>query len=223
MYEKLFNDFVVLLGMPSGLKIEKIAPISTPLSETALTAVMTTAEIREMAGLPPLKAEEQSGGAADALATLSPLVATKVLDNMTAEEIRGLVGLKGTPTITRTESKFSSEELDLAFSKIGYTDDQIEVIEIFDIDYNPFDFADMSPIDGQVVDIIKANPEVTVEEISEQVGETPSEVQKRIDRLVKNGLLDLNGTKIEITEEGEQEVSELITVYKYAKRADDKR
>ena len=220
MYEKLFNDFVVLLGMPSGLKIEKIAPISTPLSENALTAVMTTAEIREMAGLPPLKAEEQSGGAADALATLSPLVATKVLDNMTAEEIRGLVGLKGSPTITRTESKFSNDELELAFSKIGYTDDQIEVIEIFDIDYNPFDFADMSPIDGQVVDIIKANPEVTVEEISEQVGETPSEVQKRIDRLVKNGLLDLNGTKIEITEEGEQEVSELITVYKYAKRAD---
>ena len=30
----------------------------------------------------------------------------------------------------------------------------------------------------------------------------------------------MNGTKIEITEEGEQEVSELITVYKYAKRAD---
>jgi len=220
MYEKLFNDFVVLLGMPSGLKIEKIAPISTPLSENALTAVMTTAEIREMAGLPPLKAEEQSGGAADALATLSPLVATKVLDNMTAEEIRGLVGLKGTPTITRTESKFSNDELELAFSKIGYTDDQIEVIEIFDIDYNPFDFADMSPIDGQVVDIIKANPEVTVEEISEQVGETPSEVQKRIDRLVKNGLLDLQKTKIKVTEEGEQEVSELITVYKYAKRAD---
>ena len=222
MYEKLFNDFVVLLGMPSGLKIEKIAPISTPLSETALTAVMTTAEIREMAGLPPLKAEEQSGGAADALATLSPLVATKVLDNMTAEEIRGLVGLKGTPTITRTESKFSEDEelFWTELSKLGYHDDELEVISEKELDYNPFDFADMSPIDGQVVDIIKANPEVTVEEISEQVGETPSEVQKRIDRLVKNGLLDLNGTKIEITEEGEQEVSELITVYKYAKRAD---
>lgn len=220
MYEKLFNDFALLLGMPSGLRIEKIAPITTPLSETALTAVMTTAEIREMAGLPPLKAEEQSGGAADALATLSPLVATKVLDNMTAEEIRGLVGLKGSPSITRTESKFSSEELDLAFSKIGFTDEEIEVVEIFDIDYNPFDFADMSPIDGQVIDIIKATPEATIDDISEQVGESPSEVQKRIDRLVKNGLLDLNGTKIEITEEGEQEVSELITVYKYAKRAD---
>ena len=180
MYEKLFNDFVVLLGMPSGLKIEKIAPIKMQISESTLVSVLTTDEIRELAGYKPLEK----------------------------------------PLEKKTEQVFSNDELELAFSKIGYTDDQIEVIEIFDIDYNPFDFADMSPIDGQVVDIIKANPEVTVEEISEQVGETPSEVQKRIDRLVKNGLLDLNGTKIEITEEGEQEVSELITVYKYAKRAD---
>jgi DNA-binding MarR family transcriptional regulator len=208
--------------MPSGLKIEKVAPISTPLSENALTAVMTTAEIRDMAGLPPLAGEEQSaGGAADKLATLSPLVATKVLDKMTNEEIRDLIGLKGEGrVVTVTESRFSNDELELAFSKIGFTDDQIEVIEVFDIDYNPFDFADMSPIDSQVIDIIKANPKVTVEEISDQVGETPSEVQKRIDRLVKNGLLDLQKTKIKVTEEGEQEVSELITVYKYQKRAD---
>ena len=221
LYEKLFNDFAVLLGMPSGLRIKKVAPISTPLSETALTAVMTTAEIRDMAGLPPLAAEQEAGGAADALATLSPLVATKVLDKMTDEEIRGLIGLRGKgPVVTETETRFSSDEIDLAFSKIGYTDDQIEVIEVFDIDYNPFDFADMSAIDSQIIDIVKANPKTTVPEISDQVGETPSEVQKRIDRLVKNGLLDLNKTKIKVTDEGEQEVSELITVYKYQKRAD---
>jgi len=221
LYEKLFNDFVVLLGMPSGLKIEKIAPISTPLSENALTAVMTTAEIREMAGLPPLKAEEQSGGAADALATLSPLVATKVLDNMSAEEIRGLVGLKGSPVITRTESKFSEEEeFKFDLSEFGYAEDELEVISEKELDYNPFDFADMSPIDSQIIDIVKGNPKVTVEEIGQQVGETASEVQERIDRLVKNGLLDLTKTKIKVTEEGEQETSELITVYKYALRHD---
>ena len=221
IYEKLFNDFVVLLGMPSGLKIEKIAPISTPLSETALTAVMTTAEIREMAGLPPLKAEEQSGGAADALATLSPLVATKVLDNMTTEEIRGLVGLKGSPTITKTEQVFSEdEEFKFDLSEFGYAEDELEVISEKELDYNPFDFADIGSIDSQVIDIIKANPKVTVEEISEQVGETPSEVQERIDRLVKNGLLDLQKTKIKVTDEGERETSELITVYKYKLRHD---
>ena len=221
MYEKLFNDFVVLLGMPSGLKIEKIAPISTPLSENALTAVMTTAEIREMAGLPPLKAEEQSGGAADALATLSPLVATKVLDNMTAEEIRGLVGLKGSPTITRTESKFSEdEEFKFDLSEFGYAEDELEVISEKELDYNPFDFADIGSIDSQIIDIVKATPKVTVEEIGQQVGETPSEVQERIDRLVKNGLLDLTKTKIKVTDEGERETSELITVYKYKLRHD---
>ena len=221
MYEKLFNDFALLLGMPSGLKIEKIAPISTPLSETALTAVMTTAEIREMAGLPPLKAEEQSGGAADALATLSPLVATKVLDNMTAEEIRGLVGLKGTPTITRTESKFSEdEEFKFDLSEFGYAEDELEVISEKELDYNPFDFADIGSIDSQIIDIVKATPKATVEEIGQQVGETPSEVQERIDRLVKNGLLDLTKTKIKVTDEGERETSELITVYKYKLRHD---
>ena len=45
-------------------------------------------------------------------------------------------------------------------------------------------------------------------------------MQQRIDRLVKNGLLDLTKTKIKVTEEGEQETSELITVYKYKLRWD---
>ena len=222
LYEKLFNDFAILLGMPSGLKIEKIAPISTPLSETALTAVMTTAEIREMAGLPPLAGEEQSaGGAADKLATLSPLVATKVLDKMTDEEIRGLIGLKGMgPVETVTESRFSEEEFKFDLSEFGYAEDELEVISEKELDYNPFDFADVSSIDSQIIDIVKATPKATVEEIGQQVGETPSEVQERIDRLVRNGLLDLTKTKIKVTEEGEQEVSELITVYKYALRAD---
>jgi len=221
MYEKLFNDFVVLLGMPSGLKIEKIAPIKTQLSEAVLTSVMTASEIRDLAGLPPLEAEAQSGGAADALATLSPLVATKVLDNMTAEEIRGLVGLKGTPTITRTESKFSEdEEFKFDLSEFGYTEDELEVINEKELDYNPFDFADIGSIDSQIIDIVKATPKVTVEEIGQQVGETPSEVQERIDRLVKNGLLDLQKTQIKVTDEGERETSELITVYKYKLRHD---
>ena len=221
MYEKLFNDFALLLGMPSGLKIEKIAPIKTQLSEAVLTSVMTASEIRDLAGLPPLEAEAQSGGAADALATLSPLVATKVLDNMTAEEIRGLVGLKGTPTITRTESKFSEdEEFKFDLSEFGYTEDELEVINEKELDYNPFDFADIGSIDSQIIDIVKATPKVTVEEIGQQVGETPSEVQERIDRLVKNGLLDLQKTQIKVTDEGERETSELITVYKYKLRHD---
>jgi DNA-binding MarR family transcriptional regulator len=181
IYEKLFNDFAILLGMPSGLKIEKIAPIKVQISESTLVSVLTTDEIRELAGFKPLEK----------------------------------------PLEVKTESRFSEDDLFWTeLSKIGYHDDELEVISEKDLDYNPFDFADMSAIDSQIIDIVKANPKVTVEEIGQQVGETPSEVQERIDRLVKNGLLDLTKTKIKVTEEGEQEVSELITVYKYALRAD---
>ncbi len=183
MYEKLFNDFALLLGMPSGLKIEKIAPIKVQISESTLVSVLTTDEIRELAGYKPLEK----------------------------------------PLEKKTEQVFSNEDEELFWtelSKLGYHDDELEVISEKELDYNPFDFADIGSIDSQVIDIIKANPKVTVEEISEQVGETPSEVQERIDRLVKNGLLDLKKTKINVTEEGEEEVSEIITVYKYALRAD---
>jgi DNA-binding Lrp family transcriptional regulator len=181
MYEKLFNDFVVLLGMPSGLKIEKIAPIKVQISESTLVSVLTTDEIRELAGYKPLEK----------------------------------------PLEKKTEQVFSEdEEFKFDLSEFGYAEDELEVISEKELDYNPFDFADIGSIDSQIIDIVKATPKVTVEEIGQQVGETPSEVQERIDRLVKNGLLDLTKTKIKVTDEGERETSELITVYKYKLRHD---
>ena len=181
MYEKLFNDFVVLLGMPSGLKIEKIAPIKIQISESTLVSVLTTDEIRELAGYKPLEK----------------------------------------PLEKKTEQVFSEdEEFKFDLSEFGYAEDELEVISEKELDYNPFDFADIGSIDSQIIDIVKATPKVTVEEIGQQVGETPSEVQERIDRLVKNGLLDLTKTKIKVTDEGERETSELITVYKYKLRHD---
>ena len=182
MYEKLFNDFVVLLGMPSGLKIEKIAPIKVQISESTLVSVLTTDEIRELAGYKPLEK----------------------------------------PLEKKTEQVFSEDEEEFKFdlSEFGYAEDELEVISEKELDYNPFDFADIGSIDSQIIDIVKATPKVTVEEIGQQVGETPSEVQERIDRLVKNGLLDLQKTQIKVTDEGERETSELITVYKYKLRHD---
>jgi len=180
MYEKLFNDFVVLLGMPSGLKIEKIAPIKVQISESTLVSVLTTDEIRELAGYKPLEK----------------------------------------PLEKKTEQVFNEDEFKFDLSEFGYSEDELEVISEKELDYNPFDFADISHIDSQVIDIIKATPKATIPEIGQQVGETPSEVQERIDRLVKNGLLDLQKTQIKVTDEGERETSELITVYKYKLRHD---
>lgn len=182
LYEKLFNDFAILLGMPSGLKIEKIAPIKVQISESTLVSVLTTDEIRELAGFKPLEK----------------------------------------PLEVKTESRFSEEDLFWTeLSKLGYHDDELEVISEKELDYNPFDFADIGNIDSQIINILKAYPKSTVSDIAEQVGETASEVQSRINRLVTKGLIDaLKGSGGKVTDEGEQETSELITVYKYKLRAD---
>jgi len=60
-----------------------------------LVAKLTADEIRELGGYAPIEVEDGKSGTStsDALSALSPLVATKVLERMTDEEIRGLVNL----------------------------------------------------------------------------------------------------------------------------------
>jgi hypothetical protein len=57
--------------------------------------VMTAEEKRALGGLAVMEeqATESASKVADALATISPLVATKVLSSMTEAEIRAIVGL----------------------------------------------------------------------------------------------------------------------------------
>lgn len=59
--------------------------------------------------------EEEVNDVAVALGSLSPLVATKILENMSQEEIRGLIGLKGGNIETEGEGKqFTSDLADKA-------------------------------------------------------------------------------------------------------------
>ena len=180
IYEELFNTFANILGLPTGLKIERIAPIKSELSEQTLISVLTTDEIRELAGYAPLeKAQEQNFSSEDNLA-----------------------------------------ELWLALGNTGYNDEDLELVSEKFLDYNPFDFADVGHIDSQIIDILSNEPKTPLEEIAKSVGETPKEVQERINRLAKAGLLDTQKTQIKVTDEGKNEVEELITVYKYVKRPD---
>jgi hypothetical protein len=78
-------DFAVLPLNP----VEYIDP--------AVAAKMTDDQLRAMQGLPPLEKREdtQAQQTLQALGTLSPLLATKALEEMTSEEIRALIHLKG--------------------------------------------------------------------------------------------------------------------------------
>jgi hypothetical protein len=77
------------------LKLQPTEPISEQLSEVGLLQIATKDELREKAGLPILETEELGGArlVADAINALSPLVANKVLESMSPNEIRALAAL----------------------------------------------------------------------------------------------------------------------------------
>jgi hypothetical protein len=79
----------------TGLKLQPTEPISEQLSEVGLLQIATKDELREKAGLPILETEELGGArlVADAINALSPLVANKVLESMSPNEIRALAAL----------------------------------------------------------------------------------------------------------------------------------
>ena len=94
--ESVFNQLATLKGAISEITIVPIEPISYEFSETTIASNMTKDEIREKMGLAPLDTQSESSAAQvvlDGINSLSPLVANKVLESMTPNEIRALVGL----------------------------------------------------------------------------------------------------------------------------------
>lgn len=78
----------------SSLYIKQTSPISINYSDPNISKFLSVDEVRKGLGLDPLiQSAESNSKIADALNSMSPLVATKVLDTMTNDEIRSLAGL----------------------------------------------------------------------------------------------------------------------------------
>jgi DNA-binding MarR family transcriptional regulator len=84
-----FNDLQALL------ELRKTEPIHFEFSEAIISANMTQEEIREKLGLNPIEKKESQGSQdiINSLNSLSPLIATKVVESMDVNELRGLIGL----------------------------------------------------------------------------------------------------------------------------------
>ena len=94
--EGVFNQLAKQKGVNSEITIKPVEPISYEFSEAIISQNMTKDEIREKIGLPALDTESSASSAQiilDGINSLSPLIATKVLDSMSTNEIRALVGL----------------------------------------------------------------------------------------------------------------------------------
>ncbi len=91
----VYNWLFSLNGLGKPLSIEDIEPIGFTLTESGLLQVLTKDEIRARMGEAPSEkpANEKTQKTLNALNSLSPLVATKVLETMTEDEIRALAEL----------------------------------------------------------------------------------------------------------------------------------
>ena len=94
-HEQTFSKLMNLAGIQGEHTIIPVEPLSFEFTEAIMAANLTKDEIRELMGKealdPSIKTQAQI--ISDNINSLSPLVANKVLESMTSDEIRSLAGL----------------------------------------------------------------------------------------------------------------------------------
>ena len=244
--QKVFNELVNSILNYNGVngnpvRIQKIEPVQRYFSETAVLSAMTQDELREKIGLPP--SDVGGNKVAEAIGILSPLVATKVLDNMAIEEIRELIGLKG--TITRTteslKKEFTDVEDEILFNQLEATGLNIEDIETVQSFVKPitsledakkfetellkdYKFAIdrvLTGVEKSILDLLIDNPDMPITEIAEALQIQQAEVNNLIGELQNAGALDKDFKPTKDARESIQKPEdETFIVYKYSERPD---
>lgn len=149
--EKDFNYLLKLKGFTNRIYLKELDPIEDQLPIEEKIKVMTPEEIREMYGLPPIDINTTASANAinDALNTLSPLVATKVLETMSVNEIRTLISLPKIaeenlpkPVVSRAIHHFENQTCEHCFSSESEVDEIIDVFRMHGEDADKFEIVD---------------------------------------------------------------------------------
>ena len=92
LVEIVFNELARANGITAEIKLTHLEPIGLDWFSTNISGILTDDEKREKAGLKPVPKDTTSTAetTANAIATLSPLVANNVISSMTTNEIRAL-------------------------------------------------------------------------------------------------------------------------------------
>lgn len=242
--EQVFNEIINYNGLPKVLKILPIEPVSKPLSEATIVGAMTQEELRAKIGLPP--AEAQVNKTAEALGLLSPLVATKVLDNMSAEEIRQIIGLTGdfvkrTETLKKVFQDADDEIENMIFKQLeqlGFNESDYEVLGTYQNEITCIEDAErfekeilskhnfalervLTDTEKAVLSILIDTPSTPTNEIAKAMEISIEETNEIIQELQNIGALDVNFNPTEDAKESIQKpTEEIVVAYKYAKRPD---
>lgn len=235
--ENIYNIFAPVKGK---LKIKPIEPLMPTFSEQTLSMILTKDEMREIIGREPLEVKANvNSNVTDGLNSLSPLVATKVLNNLTKNEVRAIIGkdpVEGGDTIapeTPTASAFSKcdhfnsngdDETDFnVFMKYGEPVEQFHCVKRKKFMFTKQDFA-LTKIEQGVLDLIKKTPEITKESIGKVLRIDKTAVLNALETLTADGLIETKGDGQITTAKGDKAkvptFESLFIRYRYALRPD---
>lgn len=237
--EAIYNLFAPVKGK---LTIKKLEPIMPSFSEQTLSMILTKDEMRSIIGRKPLETNSSiNKNVTDELNTLSPIVATKVLNNLTKNEIREIIGKSAIPGgdvigipidpnasepfgTDVTRSNFSKDATDYSvFSKYGKPVDEFVQVKRKKFMFGKQDFA-LSDIDQAIVDLIKNTPDITREDIQRVLKIDKTTLENSLEDLIAEELVQISGNSLSLTNKGEnKEVKtfpELFIRYRYVIRPD---
>ena len=208
-----FNDII------ADLELKPTEPISFEFSEAIISANMTQDEIREKLGLAPIEKKETQGAQdiINSLNSLSPLIATKVVESMDVNELRGLIGLPSrgdivtpenignatTPTTVETlhlscSHNQKDDEILRLFEGKGVSKDGFKIIETSKMTFSSGEdfvkqelFAEyqLNEVQRKILKEIQSNPKVTVPQIAKATGIDEASVIGRINTLIDDNVL----------------------------------
>ena len=196
--ESTFNMLAGFAGYPEDLKIIPCEPVGIELTESGLLQVMSKDELREKIGLTALEEKTTSTNqdVIDAINSLSPLVANKVLDQLTPNELRALVALQpteGGETIKSSQPSQFSEDFSCLY-EFGEDKEKYTIWKQRSVFTEGF--ADVTQLQANILDLISKDKRITPEVIADTLGEEIGTYKRVITNLTDKGFLDIKEVTI---------------------------
>jgi len=198
--EGVFNMLANYKGIENPeLTIIPTEPVGIELTEGGLLQIMTKEELRDKLGLLALEEKTSSTNqdVIDAINNLSPLVANKVLNQLTPNELRALVALQpkeGGETIQTVQPAQFADDFS-AFYEFGEAKGGFDIWKQkthFNDDSEYQMFADVSQLQANVLDLMAKDKRITPEVLAETLDQNVDTINKVIKTLIENGYVQVN-------------------------------
>lgn len=209
--DSIYTQFLNDMGVPAKVETVRFEPVEIDYIGLFEKGVVDRNEVRLKMGLPEEKTPTNNETLINAINGLSPLVATKVLNELSINEIRGLVGL---PPVQGGEGKSAIQ----AFSAFENEDDELKVYASFGEEESYFEFADLTENELKIMEIISQNPKATLQEISEVTKLDTDAIDKILTVLDQKGKIKYTAKAVKILDANILKET-LVVRYKYALRA----